>query len=938
MRQDTESTAAATLSGRDLALQRRQVMAQYGKTGLTRRGSSRQPAVARKTFVAAPAVLPVECVAPISDAANIKPVVDVVNGRSISRARRSAMSQKGKSAIKPVSAHANGRRRPSQHQSLTQEVPIAAELDGLTKSCGCQACNCSGVLPDATKMSVAVSSGQPSSGISSMPTWTEVKPAEDMSGRALARVRRAAMAQEGKTGLKRVAQAAKISAAFVSTVNVKPTDNVSGRMLARARRAAMAQEGKAGLKRIAQVTKISAGIPEKSRQTAAAKGATGRQLAMHRRLVRSTEGLASAGHKGSQSSGRTRSATDQSVPPKVEEGHTLTGHVVTGTMVERSQRTTGNEPGSCRAVTGTEYIGFEQFNEICQTQPQPGPAKVGVSTTLRDHKVSGTEVGRSVKVTGDEHGACRNVTGTEYLSAERFDEFCASRPSPAPAKIGAAQTEKGKTVTGTQVERSGKTTGGESGADRAVTGSSYSKLATDTAPDKVATTHTFHGKSVTGTAVGHTDKITGDEPGICHAVTGIQYLAAEQYSNVCNTEPPAMPRKVSVMSSRGNQEVSGSEVGRSSKVTGDESGSCRAITGSQYFTASDFGDLCSANEARKMGFIQSKVDNRSPKEIGDVRGESLPVTGSNYADVGQRIDNVSDAASPVSQVAVDQTWNGQPITGSYVGRANQVTGNEFGSCSPISGTPYIGRGQYSSFCKPSDTIAQETRERDSAVIPAALVTGDRPGAGGSVMTGDERGVCEPVTGTPYVGADNVSSHCLTDSNRFVTRDRVRAAPPKPPAPADFSIKSPARQAWERRADMGEITGTAYNSERITGPGNKAGGLITGTPEFRHLDNKSFVIEQEEKIAAANKLSGEGSQVGTRVTGDAWHAESRVTGTEGASSLVRNMSQRGESRGFGANAQQFREIERPIIPESRVTGSAGSAAKGAVVTGSGGARA
>jgi hypothetical protein len=929
MRQDTESTAAATLSGRDLALQRRQVMAQYGKAGLTRRGSSRQPAVARKTFVAAPAVLPVECVAPISDAANIKPVVDAVNGRSISRARRNAMSQKGKSAIKPASAHANGRRRPSRHQSLAQEVSVAAELGGLTKSCGCQACNCGGVSPDATKMSDVVVSS----------TWTDAKSVKDMSGRALAQVRRAAMAQEGKTGLKRVAQVAKISAAIVSTVNVKPTDSVSGRMLARARRAAMAQEGKAGLKRIAQATKITAGIPEKSRQTAAAKGATGRQLAMHRRLVRSTEGLASVGHKGSQSSGRTRSSTtDQSVPPKVEEGHTLTGHVVTGTMVERSQRTTGNEPGSCRAVTGTEYIGFEQFNEICQTQPQAGPAKVGVSTTLRDHKVSGTEVGRSLKVTGDEHGACRNVTGTEYLSAERFDEFCASRPSPAPAKIGAVQTEKGKTVTGTQVERSAKTTGGESGADRAVTGSSYSKLATDTAPDKVATTHTFQGKTVTGTAVGHTDKITGDEPGNCHAVTGIQYLAAEQYSNVCKTEPPATPLKVSVMSSRGNQEISGSEVGRSSKVTGDESGSCRAITGSQYFTASDFGDLCSTNEARKMGFIQNKVDNRSPKENGDVRGESLPVTGSNYIGVGQRVDNASDTASPISHVAVDQTWNGQTITGSYVGRANLVTGNEFGSCSPISGTPYIGRGQYSSFCKPSDTIAQETVKRDSAVIPATLVTGDRPGAGGSVITGDERGACEPVTGTPYVGADNVSSHCLTDSNRFVTRDRVRAAPPKPPAPADFSIKSPARQAWERRADMGEITGTAYNSERITGPGNKAGGLITGTPEFRHLDNKSFVIEQEEKIAAANQLSGDGSQDGTRVTGDAWHAESRVTGTEGASSLVRNMSQRGESRGFGANAQQFREIERPFIPESRVTGSAGSAAKGAVVTGSGGARA
>ena len=936
MRQDTESTAGATLSGRDLALRRRQVMAQYGKAGLTNRGPIRQPAVARKTYTSALAVPPVECVAPNSDAAQIRPVADMANGRSISRARRSAMSQKGKSAIKAASSSMTGRTRPTRQRVAVQEAPVSAGSDDLTKSCGCHTCGCGKEVSDSVKVSAAASISQASGSMGYTAAYSEVKPADDMSGRALARIRRTAMAQEGKTGLKRVAQATKISAAGISALNVKPTDNVSGRMLARARRAVMAQEGKTGLKRIVQATKMTAAVSNKSRQAAVTKGATGRQLAMQRRSARSTEGLANTGPKGSRSSGRTRSASDQPVPPKVEEGHTLSGQTVTGTMVERSQKITGNEPGSCRAVTGTEYIGLEQFDQICHTQLQPGPAKVAVSTTLSEHKVTGTEVGRSIKVTGDEYGACHNVTGTEYLSTERFDEFCASRPSPAPAKIGVVQTEKGKTVTGTQVERPSRTTGGESGADRAITGTNYAQLAADTAPEKVATTHTFQGKAVTGTAVGHTARITGDEPGICHNITGTQYLAAEQYQDTCKINPPETPRKVSVMSSRGHQAVSGSEVGRSSKVTGDEPGSCRTITGSQYYTASDFGDLCATNEARRMRAAQNMV-NRSPKEVGDVRGESLPVTGSDYADAGQKTGSVSDAASPVSHVAVDQTWKGQPISGSNVGRSNTVTWNEYGSCSPVSGTPYIGRGQYNSFCEPAETLAQATRTRDSAVIPAALVTGDRPGAGGSAMTGDERGACEPVTGTPYVGADNVAGHCLT-SNRFVSQDRVRAAPPKPPAPADFSIKSPAQQAWERRTGMGDITGTAYNSERITGPINKASGLITGTPEFRHLDTRNLMVEQEEKQAAARRLTGEGSQAGTRITGDAWHAQSRVTGTEGASSLMRNMSMRGEPRGFGANAQQFREIERPPIPESRITGSAGSAVRGAVVTVSGGARA
>jgi hypothetical protein len=75
-----------------------------------------------------------------------------------------------------------------------------------------------------------------------------------------------------------------------------------------------------------------------------------------------------------------------------------------------------------------------------------------------------------------------------------------------------------------------------------------------------------------------------------------------------------------------------------------------------------------------------------------------------------------------------------------------------------------------------------------------------------------------------------------------------------------------------------------------------------------------------------------------VTGDTWNAKSRVTGTEGASSLSRNPTERGNPRGMGMNAALFREkIERPALPESRITGSSGATSKGAAVTLSGGAR-
>ena len=893
-----ERTASATLSGRELALKRRQAMALHGKTGVAKTGAARSAAAPSRVAAASPAPrAAAEPASRVADAALIDQL-KAVSPRQASRARREALSQSGKAALQPGSGRPSGRVRPTQQAAPAtslQEPPVEPGL-APAKDCGC-GCN-----------------GQPGGC-----GGTQTQPA-------------AAVREAGERST--------VPAIAASRSGEPPT----GRALARARRVALAQDGKAGLKRVAQATKIAATMPDRDWQAAITKGATGRQVAMQRRLVQSLTGRTTAA-AGVRPSGRVRARQVLPAPAKVEEGHTLAGRPVTGTMVERSKKVTGNEPGSCRAITGTEYIGSEQFTTLCDTRPEAGPAKVGVSTTARELRVTGTEVGRSARMTGDEVGACHGITGTEYLGAERFDEFCATRPAPPPAKIGASQTAKGKVVTGTQVGVSAKVTGDESGSDRAITGTGYALPATaGESVEKVAVTHTAGGRIVTGTPVGHTVKITGDEMGACRGITGTEYLAAEQYQEVCSTTPPAAPRKVSVMSTRGSQPVSGTEVGRSAKVTGDEPGSCRSITGSQYYTAGDFGELCSVAGPRKVGAMQTLAGrtvtgtevNRSPKMTGDEEGGCIPVTGTDYVGVEQpqAAGAGSTRVAPVAKVAVDQTWRGQPITGSYVGRSAKVSGDEPGGCAPISGTPYIGRTQYSGFCETPAVDAQQARVRSSAVIPATAVTGDRPGAGGSVMTGDERGACEVISGTPYVGADNAVSECLT-SGRFVSRARAWEEPARPPAPMDFSITSPARAARERR--LTEVTGVAAGSERITGPVNKAVGLITGTPEFRHRDAEAKQADQEEVIVAARRLTGEGSQSGRPVTGDAWNAASRVTGTEGASSLSRNVSHRGQPRGEGASAMQFREVERPAVPESRITGSSGNTGKGAVVTLSGGAR-
>ncbi|MFO7630841.1 MAG: CsoS2 family carboxysome shell protein, partial [Prochlorococcaceae cyanobacterium] len=121
---------------------------------------------------------------------------------------------------------------------------------------------------------------------------------------------------------------------------------------------------------------------------------------------------------------------------KVGVSETARGQVVTGTQANRSTKTTGNEAATCRAITGTEYLGAEVFQTFCQSEaPSRQPAKVRVSATSHGNSVTGNEVGRSEKVTGDEPGTCKTVTGTEYISANQAVAYCGTT-TPTPRKVG----------------------------------------------------------------------------------------------------------------------------------------------------------------------------------------------------------------------------------------------------------------------------------------------------------------------------------------------------------------------------------------------------------------------------------------------------------------------------------------------------------------------
>lgn len=770
-------------------------------------------------------------------------------------------------------------------------------------------------------------------------TANTIDPLAGLSGQALARARRAMLSQMGKKALgaskapsapSRMQDKRKESApaTAMATEPVGATDS-EPENIAEASAAAvietpateatcteangMSSSDYCRMRRQALATQGKKALPAK--QGGAANGQSqsnaGQSYARQRRAEQSLKGRGNA--PVSRPSGRMRPQPSEA-PAKVETGTTLSGGEVTGTQVERSVRVTGNEPGSCRAITGTEYIGAEQFDAFCGSRPSPAPAKVGMSATSRGQWVSGTEVGRAPQVTGGESGTCKPVTGTEYLGSETFADFCAGKGATSGReKVSVGATAfKGLSVTGSDEARSNAVTGTEAGAKRGITGSQYNDAGvsrlTINGPAKVALTHTVAGRPVSGTEVGRSHKVTGDEAGACRTVSGTEYLSNEQFKSVCQTRPEPGPEKVGEASSEAGQRITGNLVERTGKVTGNEPRAEGRVTGSQYERAGVPGEApAKVREMRTLagraltGGVMSGAS--SPKLTGDEQGGRQRVTGIEYAGMARSDAGVSapEPMASAAKVDVTHTLRGQTVSGSPMGRSSRVTGDEPGSNLAISGTPYAASEQIAGACTCQHRTPAEPAENTQRLHP-----------------------------------------------RFQPQGRPRAMAmsmvPAEPRPEAFSVSAPAQES------RGRITGTGYGgSGRITGPVNMASGLVSGTPEFRYREEGAFmgraypgVSRQAVNEAAApahqgERITGEGREAGRHITGDDWGRSDRVTGTEGRWAQGRNPTLRGAGRGMATGAWANKELERPEVPLAKVTGSSGNAGKGAMITVSGGAR-
>ena len=1018
------------LSGRALAQARRAALANGGSNGTAVPAASTvapRPAPPQPVQTAAPTPSPSTPSTHSPSAAQPSSLAGL-SGRELARARRAAMAQGGKQGIANTPAPAP---RPQAAAPVRQETPQHA--------------------PPAAATSTSTSPP-------AAPKVTRVEDLNQLSGRDLARARRAILARAGKKGPARAlvdqgrtraqrlrpepkaltpttssapAEAEDVQAVedtdldvlcqiADSTPAVLGPDTNSVRALCRQRRQAVANRGKRALP-----PRSSGSVSRASAKRQSVYGLTGREAAKQVRQEQCRNGRGSS--PSCRPTGRVRPTPPGDAPAKVEEGTTLTGHSVTGTQVERKNRVTGNEPGTCRAVTGTEYVGVEQFASYCTTQPEPGPAKVGVSVTSSGRGLTGTEIGRSERVTGDEAGSCKPVTGTEYLGSERFEQFCATKGLlERPEKVIVGQTQrKGITVTGSDEARfTPPVTGHEAGATRPVTGTQYSDAGvarlTINGPSKVALTHTIAGRPVSGTEVGRSIKITGDEAGSCRQISGTEYLSNEQFTAVCNTRPqPAQPPKVGEDSSRQGQRITGNLVDRSERVTGNEPGSCQRVTGSQYGEAKLCGggvDKVQRSQTLTGRPVTGSYAGHSPKLTGDEHGGCEPVTGTEYYGQEHYAEYCASTPAPTHRkVGVSQSNRGLPVSGTPMGRSAIVTGDEPGSDLAISGTPYTGREQIQRYAYvPAylETMAPPVPPQAAAVsVPeypappvypteqlqaAAPVAAAQPQPAVNIPAPPppEAPAPQPVPASVYAApaqpqalptaapvepvmpaAVAPMAPPMTSPQPQMPRYQAPAGQPLPyrePVmphypepeipPRDFSIVSPARYAQEQRS---RITGTAYGgSERVTGPVNMATGLVSGTPEFRYRDEmpgyapmgqyahapapayavphpglpaEAMVPPPEAVAMPPARVTGEGRDVGARITGDDWARGERITGTEGRWAQGRNPTLRGGQREMYAGARQNRELERPDVPPAKVTGSAGNYGSGPVVTVSGGAR-
>lgn len=723
-------------SARAAGMERRNALSRNGRTALgTKPSEPARPASRSVTTATAPKTTtePVRAQQAAPAAPTTVETTPLLSGKSLSRARREALSLGGKAALGQAKSMSGIN---TSAPATTSTVPEMAEGSDQTSHCGCDGEAVVAVSDCGCKGTDSVAEAEREQAIETVCSIVESEPSAVMGSvasavRKLCQERRRALSSQGKTAVK------------LARMKNGGLTGLTGRAAAQARRAELCEKGRSN-------------------------------------------------DQACRPSGRMRPKVG---PSKVETGTTLSGNIVSGTQVERTSKVTGGETGSCRAITGTEYIGAEQYGALCASTPIAAAAKVNVSSTSRGQRVSGVDVDRSVKMTGGESGACKAITGTEYLSADKFESFCATKPPVAPAKVGMGFTRAGLNVSGTEEGRGAKVTGDETGAcNSKLTGSQYVQDQSasicrngSSAPHKVSLMSTVQNRIVTGTDVVPSSQVTGGERGACAGVTGTESNGLAQYQ-ACNRDPVSVPQKIGVMRTWHDQQVSGTAVEHSSKVTGDEYGACQSISGTEYIGPDQYAAFCDEDrQAASRALMASRTAMGSlalsgtrvesgGKVTGTERGENLVLSGSAYAGPHQRVSErgantnphpltrrpeyASPEPAPVPQPSVKGNFSiATPSRSAKDSNLNRITGTAYGAIGRITGPVNLAAGLVSG--------TPEFRYQDGAA-PAVMVPVQPVEEARNRLTGDGREGGFAITGAAWRRNESVTGTDGTSTRRNPT--------------------------------------------------------------------------------------------------------------------------------------------------------------------------
>jgi hypothetical protein len=544
---------------------------------------------------------------------------------------------------------------------------------------------------------------------------------------------------------------------------------LAGRELALERRRALARNGSAAVVAVPDPPGEGCGcIHGDDRGEAQGTNGTstvpeGRLRAMERRRERCERGRGEA----PACRPRGRSRTPRPAPPKVAIGTTLAGAPVTGTAVDPTAVVTGSEAGVCQVVTGTEYAGAEQYEELCGEVPPAAAPKVGAATTAAGQEVTGTEVGRSPKVTGDEPGACARITGTQYVTSDLPEHLCGGG---TPHKVSVMSTVRGRPVTGTVLEPNPKVTGAERGECQPVSGTASSGLERYQAcnrppvlpPTKVEAMRTWGGEEVTGTSVERSPKVTGDEWGACQPVSGDQYVGPDQYEACDPADLEETAQRQWVREPGQSIVPSGTRADGGERLTGVHRGEDVVVSGTPYATVlsarrtelpgrlagptmGDHGESPVPPAPRRGGFSV-----HSPASLARTR-RAVRITGTAYGGpaitgpVGRAEGLVSGtpefrAREVLAGVVPGEVRRSSPITGEGAEDGVPVTGAAaWRPARAITGTEGFSTRRNPTLRGPGPRGAMPgahaNRERERPEIPLSRITGSSGNTpGGAVIT------------------------------------------------------------------------------------------------------------------------------------------------------------------------------------------------------------